>query len=283
MWSPISRARLAAVALIAGAAHPSAAVAADMPFPAPPAPVEEPVEWGTGWYLRGDLGVAYASPRDLNGALLPATFPNNWSVGIGGGYQFNSWFRTDITVDYESFYNKNGRQPTYLPCQIGAAGTPVGGPFTGSLPVYTGCQPLVQNRTESMLVLGNAYLDLGNWSGFTPYIGAGAGVNVLYQKASVGWFTLAGAPYEGTTWTDPFTLATVLAPNWDHVIGGTFLRFSYALMAGVSYDVTDHIKADVGYRYTNLGKIEGVSLNNTRISKDLTAHQVRVGLRYVID
>lgn len=284
MACSISRARLTAMAALACAFLSPAAMAADMP-PFEPPPAEEPVEWGTGWYLRGDVGGAYASPRDLNGVLLSPDFPNNWTVGLGGGYQFNNWLRGDITLDYESFYAKAGGQSAFVPCQIGARlwdpaiDNP---PNTGSVGVFSACTPFTRNRTESMLALANAYLDLGNWYGFTPYVGAGLGVNVLYQKAQVNWFMLNGVPYSGTTWTDPFTLGTYMA-NWDTTLSGTFLRFAYAFMGGVAYDLTDHIKADLGYRYVNLGKIEGVDTFRNRVAKDLTAHQVRIGFRYVID
>jgi opacity protein-like surface antigen len=289
MVSLFSRARASAVlaligALLSPAAHSPMAFAADMPFfTPPPAPVnDEPVEWGTGWYLRGDIGAAHVSPEDLNGVVLTKDFANNWTAGLGGGYQYNKWFRTDITVDFQSLYNKTGAQAVLLPCQIGAVGTPVGGPFTGSTPIFAGCSPIVRNRTEAASVLANAYVDLGNWYGFTPYIGAGVGVNVLYQKAQTNWYMGNLVPYAGTTWTDPFTLGTYMA-NWDKQYNATYLRFAYGLMAGVAYDLTDHIKVDVGYRYLNLGKIEGVDSWNNRVSRDLQIHQARIGFRYVID
>jgi len=46
------------VAVAPAALFAPAALAADMPFFAPPAPEpvnEQPVEWGTGWYLRGSF------------------------------------------------------------------------------------------------------------------------------------------------------------------------------------------------------------------------------------
>jgi opacity protein-like surface antigen len=133
-----------------------------------------------------------------------------------------------------------------------------------------------------MNVLANLYLDLGNWYGFTPYVGAGVGVNVLYQRAQSQWYQGNGAPYAGVTWTDPFSNITFMA-NWDSQRQGTFLRVAYAFMGGVAYDIDNHWKVDLGYRFLNLGKITGQDANRVLISKDLTAHQVRLGFRYVID
>jgi opacity protein-like surface antigen len=56
-------------------------------------------------------------------------------------------------------------------------------------------------------------------------------------------------------------------------------------MAGVAYDLTTHTKIDVGYRYLNMGKINGVASASgaSPTSAKSTAQEVRIGLRYVID
>jgi opacity protein-like surface antigen len=284
MVSLTFRLRATVLTTVVGAFLSNAAQAADMPFfSGDPEPVNEGmVEWGTGWYLRGDVGAAYIRPNDLNGVILSPDFPNNWTAGLGGGYQYNSWFRTDVTVDYQSLYKADGPQYHVLPCTVGAVGTPAGGPFTGETLIPGACSPLVHNRTESTTVLANAYFDLGKWWGFTPYVGAGVGVNILYQKAQVNWYQGNLVPYAGLTWTDPLTGATI-APNWDRVYSGTLLRFAYGFMGGVAYDLTDHIKIDLGYRWLNLGKIDGVDSFNNTISKDIINQQARIGFRYVID
>ena len=148
--------------------------------------------------------------------------------------------------------------------------------------IYSACMPNVRNRTEAMLTLGNLYLDLGNWWGFTPYVGAGVGINILYQRAQNTWYMNNGVPYAGVTYTDPRTDATYMA-NWDTRYEGTVARFAYAFMGGVAYDISNHWKVDVGYRFANMGKITGIDRNNMQVSTDLISHQVRMGFRYMID
>lgn len=288
MVSLASNVRAAIFSAAIGVSLVQSAQAADMPFFTPSVALlnEGPVEFGTGWYLRGDIAAAKAPVLNIDGANLSPDFPNNWSAGLGAGYQYNSWFRTDVTVDYEQIFSRSSPEFAIFPCQIGAAPEldPTTGLIIGSTPILAegGCSPFFQSRATTMAVLANAYLDLGNWWGFTPYIGAGVGVDVLFQKAQVQWFQQNLVPYAGVTWIDPFSLATVVA-NLDRSSTNSFLRFAYAFMGGVSYDVTDHWKVDVGYRWLNLGKIEGADIFGNRVKRQLDIQQLRVGFRYVID
>ena len=57
-------------------------------------------------------------------------------------------------------------------------------------------------------------------------------------------------------------------------------------MAGVGYQISDRAIIDVGYRYIDLGKISsqrsdsGGFVNPAVHFDDLTAHEIKVGLRY---
>ncbi len=283
MVRPFLRARATILSALFGALLAPATQAADMPYPIEAQPPEGPVEWGSNWYLRGDFGVAQTTPTTLNGVSLSNSFPNNWTIGGGGGYKFNNWFRADATVEYESLYSRNSvRSDLARACRTGLfQPDPTNNPGIVDS-TYALCSPLVHNRTEAMLVLGNAYVDLGNWWGFTPYVGAGVGVNALYQRASMNWYMNNGVSYAGVTYTDPRNNA-VYMENWDSKYSGTYLRLAYAFMGGVSYDIDEHWKVDVGYRWANMGKIYGVDGYNNPVSKNLISQQVRMGFRYMID
>jgi opacity protein-like surface antigen len=251
MVRPFLRARATIVAALFSAFLAPATLAADMPYPveAPPLPADEPVEWGSNWYLRGQVGAADQNISTIDGMRLQTSWPSNWTVGLGGGFQFNQWFRADITVDYQKLWRRDGLQVAMY-C------------FS---PVASVCTSSVDNRAESISFLANAYLDLGNWWGFTPYIGAGIGANLLIQDANVQWAP-ALWPYDVT-----------IFHSHDRV------NFSYAAMAGVSYDIDEHWKVDLGYRWINLGRIDGYDIYNRYISRDLLSNQLRLGFRYVID
>ena len=86
--------------------------AADL-LPPPPQlePYNAPLE-SSGWYLRGDVGVGEASLRQgtsISSARCRPASPstkaicdNSAFVGLGAGYQFNNWFRADITGEYRT-------------------------------------------------------------------------------------------------------------------------------------------------------------------------------------
>lgn len=266
MVRPILRARAILLSAMLGALAAPVAQAADMdPFVEAPPPIEGPVEWGSNWYLRGQVGAANYNLSSFDGMILPRGWPTNWTIGLGGGYRFNDWFRTDVTIDYQKLWERRGFGSAQICWQ----------PFTFILPGVlvntpspTGCASTVDNRTESISFLANAYVDLGTWWGFTPYIGAGVGANLFLQRHNVLWSPVY-FPY-----TNAFGTTGVSSDRF---------RFSYAGMAGVTYNVDDHWKIDLGYRWLNMGRVEGRDIYNNRISRDLLSHQLRLGFRYMID
>jgi opacity protein-like surface antigen len=151
---------LSALALSGASAQASAADLFPPPPPPPLAGAPIASELGTGWYLRGDVGyVDYAQPKEALGYSAGLAFDSiklasTWSIGGGVGYSFNGWFRADVTADYRADARITA---------LSSGSSYVHGYSTDVL------------KLESTTVLLNGYLDLGNWSGVTPYVGAGIG------------------------------------------------------------------------------------------------------------
>jgi opacity protein-like surface antigen len=248
---------LAAV-IVAGFA--SSAFGADMLFPPPMMEGARPglVELGTGWYLRGDAGyVDYAKPKDGRGSIINESFDrtkldDTWSAGAGFGYKFLNWFRADVTVDHRFAANFEG---------------------TTSLTGYVDDRRRDGGKLDSTTGLVNAYLDFGSWYGVTPYVGAGVGVAMNHLQ-----------DYR----TRVTCLTAACGPLGDQPLVQVHPRRTYdlawALMGGVAVDVGG-FQVEVGYRYVNLGEasIRFDSFETAARSKDIEAHEVRVGLRYMID
>ena len=156
---------------------------------AAPAPL---VEFASNWYVRGDL--AYAQETFPN--IVPFTFGaspsalNTYSADIGGGYKVNNWFRTELILDYRAQIHAIGSAAT--PCFTNVTNPPPSGN-----PVGTTCIDHSDNEIHRWDLLANGYLDLGTWDGFTPYIGAGAGVTWARIQQSVN-FTFNGLSCQAT-------------------------------------------------------------------------------------
>jgi opacity protein-like surface antigen len=137
----------------------------------------------------------------------------------------------------------------------------------------------------SAVTMFNGYVDMGTWWGVTPYIGGGLGF--AYNKLS--GFTDTGYAYTGN---DP------ASPTGGYLTDGGKWNFAWALMAGLSFNVTQNLKLDLGYRYLDYGKYtsgkshcldydhQDFSCSGgayTIYSKnDLASNDFRIGLRWMI-
>jgi len=111
--------------------------------------------------------------------------------------------------------------------------------------------------------MANGYWDIATVSlghGFgdtemtlTPYVGAGVGGTILYTK---------------------ITNTNTQARSYAHT--SEEHNFTWAAMAGAAVQVTETTAIDVGYRYQDMGPFYPSRL----YTDDLTAHDLRIGLRY---
>jgi opacity protein-like surface antigen len=273
----------AVAALIATMFH-TGALGADLRAPYSPAQNDDvPVEFGTGWYIRGDIAAAQDNANVFGRtSLLGMKPPNGWSAGLGAGYKFTNFLRADLTVDYRSPVTTNGIAGTQT-CLVGTA--PQRDPSTqaiiGSTPIFDTCTGIARSRLNRTHVLANAYVDLGTWYRFTPYVGAGVGVNVTYNKSQLNWFMSNQDPYN-ITFTDQFS-GTTFHEFMDTTHNGYRYNLAWAVMGGVAVDLTPHLKLDVGYRYLGLGRYTASDMSGNLVTKQLHAQEIRTGFRYVID
>jgi opacity protein-like surface antigen len=201
---------------------------------------------------------------------------NTYSAGIGFGYKVNNYFRTDLILDYRSQIHAIGSDTTN--CFINVANpTPL-----NPNPQPATCNGQFDNEIHRADLLANAYLDLGSWGGFTPYIGAGAGFTWARINQSVK-FTLNGLPCQASCgFTDGSNIVTFA--DFDHNQSNMTYQFAWAVMAGVSIAMTDHALLDVGYRFLDLGTVTGLSsVTGTSVTQRVRANEVRAGVRYMID
>lgn len=263
----------------------SAASAADLIVQEP---VFEPLPQPAlaGWYLRGDIGYNFKSKtggkwdfwnqfeepyRGVDDTFNYDDFSlkGGASYGVGVGYRFNDMLRTDLTLDYfRASINGRTNCPSYAKSSHGLN------------PVEDNCHYEDNSKASVWTAMANAYVDLPRVGPLTPYLGAGIGA--AYVKYDT-WKTSEICP------------TCTLQSDKD---GFDSWRFAMALMAGVSYDLTDQLKLDLGYRYlrVNGGNAYGYDEQNRQVinqygqgagadgpqAKDngFNIHTVRAGLRY---
>jgi opacity protein-like surface antigen len=264
----------------AAALSATAARAADMPYIPPQEPVCIPrgsvppgfkphlpycEEAFARWYLRGDIGMTNQRVGALENVLFPLTpslvirdknFESGMLFGLGIGYQWNDWLRTDFTGEYRGEVGFHGLD------------TWTDGGGNARFNNYTA-------KKSEWLFLANAYLDLGTWWHMTPFVGAGIG----FSRNTVHSFRDAGIDPAG-------------APTLAYADAASKWNFAWALHAGIALKATKNLTIELAYRYVSLGHATTGDLiaydgtnnfYNPMEFKNLSSHDVKLGIRYAFD
>jgi opacity protein-like surface antigen len=233
------------IGTVAALVGSAAAHAADPPrsWPVYERPAPRYVEMVSGWYVRGDFGYRFNEMQSVQGGGQAVT---SFNYPDSLGVTFGGGYK------YQWF--RFDATADYAP-RVTARGT--------TNDASTG-QPQYTTKIDALSLLANFYIDMGTWYGFTPYVGAGLGVTYLRSR-----------DYEDTT----------LPIN--HATGNGRTNFSWAAMAGVSYQIDARWLVDVGYRYLSMGDLPTSTQSNSPLDhtvwKQLSAQEIRIGLRFLLD
>lgn len=191
----------------------------------------------SGWYLRADGGYRWDNASGVNAASganpTDNSYGKDYMVGLGAGFRYK-WIRADVTVDYAAAQKYQGT-------------------------LVTANDVTAKIQTDTALV--NLYADLGTWSRFTPYIGAG-----------IGMARVKVSDFEGLT--PPLTGAAAQT-QWN---------LAWAAMAGTAFALSRNIQLDIGYRYLGFGNVQTADGPGGHMTfRNLAAQEVRVGLRWSLD
>lgn len=231
-------------------------------------PVMAPAATGpSGWYIRADGGYAwYNKPGiEIPNPLFNAhdtKMDGAWTVGGGIGRYFGRGFRGDITVDH--LFDASAKT-TLCEC-----GTDIGH---------------AKFDFSSTVVLANLYYDINRGGRFMPYIGGGVGF--AHNETSSGTVD-PDCGCEGTIGggsSNSFAAAGMAGFAW-RIRGGETSYMGGMKDEPVAVSSGNALYLDVGYRFLYLGDVKtGAAewdineVDHVKV-KDVTAHQIRVGLRY---
>jgi opacity protein-like surface antigen len=242
---------IAAIAMVSATAQ-----AADLPPPVPQV-VYQPVQEFSGWYLRGDIGMSNQKLKNLDYFRYANAPGFSWIdtggfdsapiFGLGVGYQFNDWFRMDLTGEYR------GKASFH------------------ALDVYTGGSNDYSGTKSEWVGLVNAYVDLGTWWCITPFIGGGVGfANVRIDHFKDMNVITGGGGYaaSGSTtnfaWAAHAGLAYKVNPNFTVELAYRYLNMGDG-ETGIAYN------------------LDGSTSNQVFTFKDITSHDIKLGVRWALD
>jgi hypothetical protein len=286
-----------------------------------PPPMDQPQqsgELGTNWYIRGDVGYGFSNQAtvDAEDSGLFPTIGNQpignantnvpfvrgdnqstWTpdVGLGFGYRVNDWFRIEADWAYSKGPGLSTQKTVYCPETTTAASNySYATSTTGvAIPVgyqydYTTCLGSlnVNQYNNTGLVMG--YFDLGHWGIFSPYVGAGGGMNVNTISGKLNFTqTDTGATYAGVNpvnGTAPAVWVTQtgvdqngnpvygdlpkgsqqrgasqpIGPgNWYRSLNATKYSFAASGAIGLGIQISQSATLDLGYHITSLDLSQG--------------------------
>jgi opacity protein-like surface antigen len=250
-----------------------------------------PVEVGSGWYIRGDIGYNLATKYNNDEyTFAPVTHKNNFrdavSASVGVGYRINDLFRLDGTVDhlFKSDFSSTKLVAPTGPC-LGtgeyidlATSTTYFAPYS-----ISNCLQQDKSSYDAFMMMGNAYVDLGTFVGVTPYLGAGLGV------ARISWAqetaSITCVPQNGSVHLEACKASgTATQPG---ISNGKDWRVAMSITGGFSYQINQNLSLDTSYKFTSVGLGTKGIPNTTTAGSDMSKagfglHQIKMGLRYDI-
>lgn len=214
----------------------------------PPAPVLDDSDEpvSAGWYLRGDIGLDEPVLRHGRDLGTEATPP-----------LAKARFEREGSIGAGIGYH----MAPWLRTDI-TVDHRFGGSYKGS---RFGASNLAFDRADfqATTFLLNAYIDLPLWSRVTPYLGAGIGVSLNRFEEAQRLFPADAVPLASHTKS----------------------ALAWALTGGVAFDLTDHLKLDLAYRYTHLGwaRSEPDGFEPPLRARSIGTHELRLGARYTFN
>lgn len=187
--------------------------------------IRTPVEYGSGWYLRGDVSWTFGAKMDRSFTGVDDVtdtqsfeFNNNIAGRLGFGYQVNPWFRWEVTAEamgdsnYSDTHARNfyGSRNVTFSAETDPGPPPtiedlddtvyfnsngsVTGDLNGNFSQYVGSTSVspiggtekIETSYSADLLMASAYVDLPVMGSITPYVGGGIGAaRVQYNEKRI--------------------------------------------------------------------------------------------------
>ncbi len=266
------------------------------------------VEFGSGWYLRGDItynidGRSNNTFRDLSALnrSVQADYDDAVGARVGFGYYVSPNVRLEVNAETVlnselnsvSGFNFAGQRDVDIVTTPATPTTPAvtspdavffdangtvtgttAGLFTGATTApISGSEDFEASYSTSTLML-NGYYDLVSVGKFKPYVGVGAGIGrVNYNQSRL----LVCSPGAGETCAGGLPGERTEST---FTVEDEYWTYAYQLSLGTAIAVDERTSIDIGYSYTGFGSGDDLNYaDGTGIDSDgVNIHQVRVGI-----
>jgi opacity protein-like surface antigen len=264
----------------------------------------------TAVYNGAPLGNPGENTAFTRGDFQKTTTP---VLSVGGGYRVNDFLRVEATYQYfrgpglsahSNLQCVTSLDPVYNYPNATAADQGQAQP-AGYLYNSRACDGRLNATQFNNAAFANAYLDLGRWGLFMPYVGAGVGVNANTLKGSLTYTdTVTGQTYQGPVFNEtagePTTFvsqtgldafgsakytplptsssasmqALTLQQNWNRSFNSTKFSIAGQVMAGFGVPISQSAVLDVSYKLTSMDLSQGTKN---------ALQSVNLGVRYNIN
>lgn len=258
------------------------------------------VEFGSGWYLRGDITYNMKGREDKGrGVISSATSTSNLQYDyddalgfrVGAGYYMAPNFRLEGTIEavlqssfageaYAGFGGtRSSTTETIVFNNTGLITSSSNAALIGSNAPLIGGKEETTASYNAGLYMVTGYYDLPKIGKFTPYIGAGGGLSQINYKETSVWTCSPSSTAE--TCGDPAGTAGAEATKTT-TRDESFVTTAWQLSAGTAIELTENMSFDVGYTFTQVGGASNLSYaDGTAIDDDgFAIHRVNAGIRY---
>lgn len=200
-------------------------------------------------YVEARLGGSYLVVDDIkNTSAVAAPAPTNktrlrdmaGSLGLAVGLELKKSLGLPLRAELEYSYRS---EADYNPDPT----------FIGAV-----VPTRLKSTLDSSVVFVNVYYDFATGTRLTPYLGGGLGV----------------------AWNHTDATGTIIATGVTQNYKKTTSSLAWNLGAGATYDLSGPWKLGAGYRYVDLGKVVWGDSSTQLTSKDITSHDLFLGLRY---
>ena len=234
-----------------------------------------PVEFGSGWYIRGDITYNIDGRSDTRTTTIAGVgnVEVDYDDAVGARVGFGNYLtpNTRLELVVEGLFSSDFG---------GFSSATFAATDLGGNPVTAAGTRQVDGTYSASNFLVNGYFDIASIGSFTPYVGVGGGIGRVSLDQSE---TLVCSPIVGVSCDFPAG-GSGAEVTLTRTSNDDFWTYVYQFSVGTAIAVDEKTSIDIGYSYTGFGDGDDINYDDGSAVDDdgFRVHQIRAGVRYDI-